>query len=231
MNKDLSDEAKERFLREIGLCLKGAGFQTEPRKNGLLAVSWNGASLCRVNANGGAQFRKEELDAEGASEAFHRALNVTEQTVAYLRLMESAPTLKARGLDGDYRLLLDFNGTVLAAHATNNGAEFVTWEWDYDHTGMWQGHYYGSNYSAAKKDFCIRAGLISRNHFFEPEQLDELYRCCQWTRELDETLTYQDEQRIIKVQEQIELLVPGVQERVAAKEMQQQGSQIEQTMC
>ena len=132
MNKDLSDEAKERFLREIGLCLKRAGFQTEPRKNGLLAVSWNGASLCRVNANGGAQFRKEELDAEGASEAFHRALNVTEQTVAYLRLMESAPTLKARGLDGDYRLLLDFNGTVLAAHATNNGAEFVTWEWDYD---------------------------------------------------------------------------------------------------
>ena len=107
----------------------------------------------------------------------------------------------------------------------------MTWEWDYDHTGMWQGHYYGSNYSAAKKDFCIRAGLISRNHFFEPEQLDELYRCCQWTRELDETLTYQDEQRIIKVQEQIELLVPGVQERVAAKEMQQQGSQIEQTMC
>ena len=98
MNKDLSDEAKERFLREIGLCLKGAGFQTEPRKNGLLAVSWNGASLCRVNANGGAQFRKEELDAEGASEAFHRALNVTEQTVAYLRLMESAPTLKARGV-------------------------------------------------------------------------------------------------------------------------------------
>ncbi len=129
MNKDLSDEAKERSLREIGLCLKGAGFQTEPRKNGLLAVSWNGASLCRVNANGGAQFRKEELDAEGASEAFHRALNVTEQTVAYLRLMESAPTLKARGLDGDYRLLLDFNGTVLAAHATNNGAEFVTWEY------------------------------------------------------------------------------------------------------
>jgi len=32
-------------------------------------------------------------------------------------------------LDGDYRLLLDFNGTVLAAHQTRSGAEFVTWEY------------------------------------------------------------------------------------------------------
>ena len=116
MKNELNEETARRFLKEIGLCLERAGFQTEQRKNGLLAVSWNGASLCRVNANGGAQFRKEELDAEGASDAFHRALNVTEQTVGYLCLMESAPTLKARGLEGDYRLLLDFNGTVLAAY-------------------------------------------------------------------------------------------------------------------
>ena len=60
--------------------------------------------------------------------------------------MENTPPLPAKGLEGDYRLLADFNGTVLAGHPTGQGVEFVTWEWDYSHTGMWQGHYYGNNY-------------------------------------------------------------------------------------
>ena len=66
---------------------------------------------------------------------------------------------------------------------------------------------------------------------FSSEQLDDLYRCCQKTRELDDTLTYESEQRIIKAQDQIEALAPGVQERVAALELQRQEQQSQiQTM-
>ncbi len=39
--------------------------------------------------------------------------------------MESSPPLRAKGLDGDYRVLADFNDTVLAGHPTGQGVEFV----------------------------------------------------------------------------------------------------------
>ena len=68
------------------------------------------------------------------------------------------------------------------------------------------------------------------HQIFEQEQLDDIYRCLQKTRELDDTLTYQGEQRIIKAQEHIEAISPGAQERVAAMEMKQQEPQFEQTM-
>ena len=225
---EISEEARDRFYKEVGIHLAREGISVLEQRDGLLPLEWCGAPLCRITAGGGAQFRREDLEREDAAEAFCRATDIAHTTAEYMRLMESSPPLRAKGLDGDYRMLADFNGTVLAGHPTGQGAEFVTWEWDYEHTGMCQGHYYGNNYPGAKQDFAIRAGLIPKELILEQSELDELYRCCQRTRELDETLTYQDEQRIIKAQERIELLAPGVQERVATMEPQQ--PQFEQTM-
>ena len=224
----INEEARDRFYKEVSIHLTREGFSVLEQRNGLLPLEWCGAPLCRITAGGGAQFRRDDLEREGAAEAFCRATDIAHTTAEYMRLMESSPPLRANGLDGDYRMLADFNGTVLAGHPTTQGVQFVTWEWDYEHTGMWQGHYYGNNYPGAKQDFAIRAGLIPKELILEQSELDELYRCCQRTRELDETLTYQDEQRIIKAQERIELLAPGVQERVEAMEPQQ--PQFEQTM-
>ena len=228
--KEINEEARERYYDEVGIHLTRAGFSVLPKEDGLLPLEWNGASLCRITAGGGAQFHAEELEPEGASVAFYRAADITATTAEYMRLMEAAPPLQAQGLEGDYRLLADFGGAVLAGHPTSHGVEFVTWEWDYQHTGMWQGHYYGNNFAGAKQDFAIRSGLIQRTQLFEQNELDELYRCCQRMRELDDTLTYQGEQQIIKTQEHIEAISPGVQERVAAMEMKQQTPQMEQTM-
>ncbi len=63
--------------------------------------------------------------------------------------MEAAPQLKASGLDGDYRNLADFGGTVLAGASSKYGVQFVTWDWDYDRTGVVHGHYFMENYDAA----------------------------------------------------------------------------------
>ena len=60
--------------------------------------------------------------------------------------MEAAPQLKASGLDGDYRILADFGGTVLAGTPSKYGVQFVTWDWDYDRTGVSHGHYFMENY-------------------------------------------------------------------------------------
>ena len=163
--------------------------------------------------------------------AFQLATEIAHTTAEYMRLMETSPPLQAKGLDGDYRLLADFNGTVLAGHPTSQGVQFVTWEWDYSHTGMWQGHYYGNNYAGAKQDFALRSGLIPRSLLFEQSELDELYRCCQRTRELDETLSYFGEQKVIQLQEHMEALSPGIGERYAVLESPVgPEEQIEQTM-
>ena len=92
-------------------------------------------------------------------------------TAEYMRLMESAPVLKADGLTGDYRLLAEFNDVVLAGHERDRayGVEFITWERTYDRTGVWQGHYYENNYSGARQDFAVRSGLLDQDRLFTNE--------------------------------------------------------------
>ena len=228
---EISEEARDRFYTEVGIHLAREGFSVLEQRDGLLPLEWCGAPLCRITAGGGAQFRREDLEREGAADAFCRATDIAHTTAEYMRLMESSPPLRAKGLDGDYRVLADFNDTVLAGHPTGQGTEFVTWEWDYSHTGMWQGHYYGNNYAGAKQDFALRSGLIPRSLLFEQSELDELYRCCQRTRELDETLSYFGEQKVIQLQEHMEALSPGIGERYAVLESPVgPEEQIEQTM-
>ena len=227
----INEEARDRFYKEVGIHLAREGFSVLEQRDGLLPLEWCGAPLCRITAGGGAQFRRDDLEREGAAEAFCRATDIAHTTAEYMRLMEYSPPLRAKGLDGDYRLLADFNGAVLAGHPTTQGVQFVTWEWDYEHTGMWQGHYYGNNYPGAKQDFAIRAGLIPKELILEQSELDELYRCCQRTRELDGTLSYFAEQKLIHLQEHLEVLSPGIGERYAVLESPVgQQTQFEQTM-
>lgn len=139
--------------------------------------------------------------------------------------MEAAPQLKASGLDGDYRNLADFGGTVLAGASSKYGVQFVTWDWDYDRTGVVHGHYFMENYDAAKQDFTARSGLIQK------EQLTEIYRCC--TDSVNEDffeLTDKQVELIHSVQQQIEICVPDLDERVRQQEDALERASQEQTM-
>ena len=140
--------------------------------------------------------------------------------------METAPQLKASGLEGDYRILADFNGTVLAGMHSKHGVQFVTWDWDYDRTGLSHGYYFMENYDGAKQDFAIRSGLIHKEQLFSPEQMTEIYRCCADSVDGDFfDLTAEQEKVIRSVQQQIEDCVPDVVERI-----RQQEDAMEQTM-
>ena len=145
--------------------------------------------------------------------------------------MEAAPQLKASGLDEDYRILADFGGTVLAGTPSKYGVQFVTWDWDYDRTGVVHGHYFMENYDAAKQDFATRSGLIQKEQLFSPEQLTEIFRCC--ADSVDEDffeLTDKQVELIHSVQQQIEICVPDVDERVRQQEDAQERASQEQTM-
>ena len=177
------------------------------------------------------QHRREDADTPHAEDALYRVEDIAAKTLEYMTAMEAAPQLKASGLDGDYRILADFGGTVLAGTPSKHGVQFVTWDWDYDRTGVSHGHYFMENYDEAKQDFAIRSGLIHKEHFFSPEQLTEIFRCC--ADSVDEDffeLTDTQEEMIRGIQQQIRVCVPDLDERVRQQEEALERASQEQTM-
>lgn len=122
-------------------------------------------------------------------------------------------------------MLADFNGTVLAGHPTQYGVHFVTWNWNFDRTGLNYGRYFQENYSGAKQDFATRSGLISKQQIFNEVQLTEIYRCCADTLDAGFDLTYDQEQRIKGVQEQILSGMPNILDHINEQEQHSTDSQ------
>ena len=167
-----------RYLEEVRIPLHRAGFGTLPVEGEQLPVLWNGTPLCRITGKGSVFYRRQDVDTPQAEDALYRVEDIAAKTLEYMTAMEAAPQLKASGLDGDYRILADFGGTVLAGTPSKYGVQFVTWDWDYDRTGVVHGHYFMENYDGAKQDFATRSGLIQKEQLFSPEQLTEIFRCC-----------------------------------------------------
>ena len=215
-----------RYLEEVRIPLHRTGFETQPLEDSQMPVYWNGTPLCRITGKGSVFYRREDVSTPQAEEALIRAEDITVRTLEYMTAMETAPQLKASGLEGDYRILADFNGTVLAGTHSKHGVQFVTWDWDYNRTGVSHGHYFMEDYDGAKRDFAIRSGLIHKEQLFSPEQMTEIYRCCADSVEGDFfDLTAEQEKVIRSVQQQIEDCVPDLAERI-----RQQEDTLEQTM-
>ena len=220
-----------RYLEEVRTPLHRAGFETLPVEGEQLPVLWNGAPLCRISGRGSVLYRQECVDVPGAQDALQAVIDTAKMTSEYMAILENAPRLKASGLDGDYRILADFGGTVLAGSPSKYGVQFVTWDWDYDRTGVVHGHYFMENYDAAKQDFATRSGLIPKEQLFSPEQLTEIFRCC--ADSVDEDffeLTDMQEEMIRGIQQQIRVCVPDLDERVRQQEEALERVSQEQTM-
>lgn len=214
------NDSKNRtdFFTEIGIALRRDGYDTSIPDNGLLPVLVDRLPLCRISETGSVRYRDADIGSVEREDALHEVTQTAETVSEYMKLMDAAPLLKAQGLDETYRLLADFNGVVLAGHATRYGVQFVTWDWDYEKTGVTQGHYMSNNYTAAKQDFAVRSGLIRRGQLFSPEQLTELSRCVQAVLDDQNELTCDQETLLRETQEQIETLVPNLQQRMAQEQ-------------
>lgn len=94
----------------------------------------DGQHLCQITETSGVRYWKEDVADDRRSAALDRVTDVAKITAEYMRQMETAPQLTASGLTGDYRLLAEFNNTVLAGHPSKYGVQFVTWEWVRNHT-------------------------------------------------------------------------------------------------
>lgn len=104
---------------------RGGGFTSQPEQDELLPVEWDGLPLCRITADGGVRYWQEDVAMPERERACERATDLACTVREYMTLLEQAPPLQAQSLTGDYRLLADFNGAVLAAHPTRLGVQFV----------------------------------------------------------------------------------------------------------
>ena len=184
---------RKQYFEELHIALTRGGFTSQPEQDELLPVEWDGLPLCRITADGGVRYWQEDVAMPERERACERATDLACTVREYMTLLEQAPPLQAQSLTGDYRLLADFNGAVLAAHPPRLGVQFVTWDWSFDRTGLNQGNYFQENYAGAKQDFAIRAGLISKQQIFNQEQLIEIYRCCSDTLDAGFDLTAEQE--------------------------------------
>ena len=180
----MNTEAQNRYFQELTLNLQHEGFTVKPKtEEGLLPVELDGRHLCLAADTGAVRYWKADAADDHRSTALDRAISIAKTTSEYMSQMEAAPPLTASGLAGDYRLLADFTGVVLAGHPTQYGVEFVTWERMPDRSGLNAGNYYGpsggtDSYTAAKRDFATRSGLIPRSALFDQKQLLAIFHCC-----------------------------------------------------
>ena len=213
---------KERYLREVEQKLLHRELDARLLEDGLIRVKWNGQPLCSVDRDGIVRFRPADITGPEVDRQLRTVIQAAGQVKEYMRIFERAPALKAVGLEGTYKVLADFGDAVLAGQLGKKGAQFVTWEWDFDRQGVHVGHYFMENYEAAKQDFAVRAGLVESQRLFSDEQLAVIRNACAFALEDDATLSYAEEKQLQSVQEQIELLLP--------QQTQEQRPTMEQTM-
>ena len=216
---DHSKDSQTRYFREAAIVLAKEGFQLDEVHTDRLCILLDGAPLCEVTENGGITYRNEDINEPERVAAKDMVYEIVRNTAEYMRQMETAPFLKADGLEDGYKVLADFNDIVLAGIQSKYGVQFVTWDWSFDRKGVSHGHYYtglysSGNYEAAKRDFATRSGLIPEQQLFREKQLIEIYRCCTDTLQGSFELSYDQEKTIQDVRKQIEECLPDIMERI-----------------
>lgn len=175
------DDLQRRYLAEVGLRLRWAGFEVCPEYKGLLPIKKDAQQLCTINMHGGVSYDPEDIRLNGQEGVLDQVRQIAAETLTYMRQMVTAPHLTANGLYGEYRVLAEFDNVVLAGHRREGGygVEFITWERIQNGTGLWQGNYYENNYAAAKQEFATRSGLIPSSLLFTQEQLAVIFDAAQ----------------------------------------------------
>ena len=201
---------KEAYFEKLSYALRRRELLPRPvEEDGLLPVEWNGCILCRVTERGAVRYDPTWVDTDKAKAALAQVREAAGTVLEYMTLLEAAPPLKAEGLTDGYRVLAEFNGTVLAGTETLLGAQFVTWARDYDWRGVNNGHYYMEDYQGAKEDFALRSGLVARERVFDREQLEELRQAVQGFLRGEGPASYQQEYQCRRLLEQINEQLPA----------------------
>jgi hypothetical protein len=176
-------------------------------ESGAIKIPVDGAERpILITADGGIRYMAESRDV--VMDTLKPLVDgVTEMTNAW----NHARDMPVEGLP-NFRLLAEYNGVVLAARDDTehgHGLHFVTWEYNYERTGMHQGHY-TEDYGYAKEDFAVRSGLVSAYKIIAPEQAAEIKASVAYRIEKDESLTLAGEDMLKDVAKKLERAYPAL---------------------
>ena len=187
--------------KELAKRLRGR-FETESDGDGWLAVSSDGMPLCRIKYNGNCIVNDNPYLSEEYLSKIAEVQNSLLTVKDYVALYEHAPQMKAADVS-EYRQLASFGDTVLAAaYSEKDGFMFCTWKQNADGDSVFWGDY-SPNYEYVKEAFAVRSGLISKDRLFSENESAYLYRCVDFTKANCETLTYEQERQLDKLQEKL----------------------------
>lgn len=215
----------DQFFPELTRRLKREGIAVLPVGKACLPVVVEGQEAMWVQSWGGIILNAEAVNDPAVNRVYDTVAGISAQVYEYTEAMTAAPSLQADGLHDGFRLLAEFNGTVLAGQelAADWGYKFATWQRTPDRTAVTQGNYYdgGDKYEAAKLDFTCRAGLVQEGRQFSNEQLAEVYRCVHETLDSEYPITDQRRKVLEQVAEQIEGSVENLDELVGQSNQQE----------
>ena len=140
-------------------------------------MSSDGIPLCRIKYNG--QYLSN-ADQNLSDEYRSKIADIQDEisTVReYVGLYEHAPQMQAADVS-DYRQLAAFGDSV-----------------------FWGD--YSPNYEYVKEAFAVRSGLVSKHRLFSEKESADLYRCVDFAKANCETLTYEQERQLDKLQEKL----------------------------
>lgn len=191
-----------RRAANLGYEVKMAGSHSDPQL--CMKAYREQQEICQFEMSGGVRFFPDHpLVAE--RQRLHSLLLSMKQAHDLYNDARPLPVKENHG----YRLISSFGDALLAAKMTDdNEVRFTTWEYDYDRTGLYQGHYYETNYEGAKLDFAIRAGLVQKEQLFTTEELTSLRDACIYRGQNDYEITYDEEKALNAVMEKVEENLP-----------------------
>ena len=189
------------FQKELAKRLNGR-YETEMDDKGWLLVSSDGIPLCRVKHNGNCIVNDNKFLSDEYRSKIADIQDEISTVREYVGLYEHAPQMKAADVS-DYRQLAAFGDTALAAtYSEKNGFMFCTWKQNADGNSVFWGDY-SPNYEYVKETFAVRSGLVNKYRLFSEKESADLYRCVDFTKANCETLTYEQERQLDKLQEKL----------------------------
>ncbi|MEG1505857.1 MAG: hypothetical protein RR369_05935, partial [Lachnospiraceae bacterium] len=110
-----------QYFAELARVLARKDIKTASPENGRLPILLGNYSIGRVEPSGTMCLTPEDLQTPETSELYFRVAPIANMVKEYMSAMEHAPPLHADGLNEEYKLLTEFNGTVLAGREMDGG--------------------------------------------------------------------------------------------------------------
>ena len=195
-----------KYVSAVMATLKKLGYDCTYTDNEI-AVSKNGERILEILTDTEYRVRRNAINDTDYDKIRNCCQSVQEAYAIY----KAAPQMEYDTLS-HYRKLNDFNGYILAARICADGSfEFATWQKSAINAEVGLGHYF-EGYEHAKEDFALRCGLVDRYKMFDEIELKLIRQGLVHLGADYPHLTVEQMTTVGKVIEQIEAIVPEIQE-------------------